>query len=408
MTNCRGCKSTRLFAFLPLGDHPPANGFVAPERLGEPEAKFPLDTFVCLDCALIQVADQIPANFFRQYVYIPGASPRMQEHFKGLAADIDARFDRSKGRVVDIGCNDGTFLRAARARGWTPLGIDPATNIVEAVKDDGIDVINEYLSVPIAEAARTQYGPAAVIVTTNTIHHIGDLDEFMSAVRTLLADDGVFVVEVPHAEKLVQQNEFDGIYHEHVSQMSIKSFVDLFARFGMRVIDVTPLSVHGGSVRVFGDKGSREQTPAAVTEWVKNEERAGLFEKDTYVQFARRVDALRDETLALLRSLKAKGKRLAAYGASARGNTVLNYYGIGPDLIDFVADRNSLKQGLYSPGMHIPVREPESLVRERPDYVLLLAWNFADEVIAQQAEYLQGGGTFILPLPEVKLVGAGA
>jgi SAM-dependent methyltransferase len=406
MRECRTCKGSNLFLFLPLGDHPPANGFLTAESLGEPEARFPLDAHVCLDCGLIQVADQIPPDFFRHYVYVPGASPQMRDHFVGLAADLDARFDRTRGPVVDIGCNDGTFLRAARALGWATLGVDPATNIVEAVSADGIDVVNEYFTVPIAKEMRASRGPAAVIVTNNTFHHVGDLDEFMGAVTCLLADDGVFVVEVPHAKALVAQNEFDGIYHEHVSQLCIKSFVDLYARFGMRVADVTPLEVHGGSVRVFAVRGGVEETPAAVLAWVREEQAAGLFEKSTYVDLAERVRSIREDLMRVLHDLKAKGMRLAAYGASARGNTVLNYYGIGPDLIDYIADRNELKQGLYSPGMHIPCVGPDRLVQDRPDYVLLLAWNFADEVLRQQSEYLARGGRFILPIPEVRIVDA--
>jgi SAM-dependent methyltransferase len=408
MTHCRGCKSTDLFLFLPLGDHPPANGFLAPDQVNEPEGRFPLDAHVCLSCGLIQVADHVPPDFFRHYVYLPSASPLMQRHFRELAGALDRRFDRSHGPVVDIGCNDGTFLRAARELGWTTLGIDPATNIVEAVRADGIEVVNEYLTVPVADELVGRHGTAAVVVTTNTIHHIDDLDEFMRAVDRLLADDGTFVVEVPHAEKLVEQNEFDGIYHEHVSQMSIKSFVDLFARFGMRVDDVEPLDVHGGSIRVFGRKGPKEDTPRPVLDLVAQEERAGLFRRETYERFRARVEALRTELVDLLRSLRAQGRRLAAYGASARGNTVLNYCGIGPDLVEFVADRNPLKQGLYSPGMHVPVRPPEALVDERPDFVLLLAWNFADEVLRQQRDYLEAGGAFILPLPRVEVIDAGS
>lgn len=404
MTECRGCTSSRLFMFMPLGDHPPANGFIAPERSQEPEVRFALDANVCLDCGLIQVADQVPPGFFRHYVYLPSASAQMQAHFRALAEDIDTRFAGERGLIIDIGCNDGTFLRAARALGWVPLGIDPATNIVAAVRADGIDVVNEYLDVSVAEAIVRQYGAASVVVSTNTIHHIGDLHEFMRAVDRLLAPHGSFVVEVPHAEKLVAQNEFDGIYHEHVSQLSIKSFVDLYARFGMRITDITPLPVHGGSVRVFARRGPVRDMPRPVAEWIAAEERAGLFQEATYVAFRTRVERLRTELTALLRSLKAKGRRLAAYGASARGNTLLNYCGIGPALVDYIVDRNPLKQGLLSPGMHLPVRPPEALLEDPPDHVLLLAWNFGDEVFAEQRSYLERGGSFIVPLPTLGLM----
>jgi SAM-dependent methyltransferase len=329
----------------------------------------------------------------------------MQHHFRGLAEEIYDRFGRDGRLVVDVGCNDGLFLRALRDLGGTPLGIDPATNIVEAVRRDGIDVVNEYLVPGVAEEIVRQRGRAAVIVTTNTFHHVGDLDTFMQAIEVLLADDGVFVVEVPHALPIVDEGQFDGIYHEHVSQFSVKSFVDLYARFGMRVVEVQPLPVHGGSIRVFARRGA-DATPAEVLGWVGEEREAGLFEEDTYVDFRRRVERLRGELMGLLRERKQGGARLAAYGASARGNTLLNYYGIGPELIDYVADKNPLKQGLFTPGMHIPVKPAEVLAKDRPDYVLLLAWNFGAEVMEQQRDYLDAGGSFVLPLPEVRTVDA--
>jgi len=407
MKQCRGCKRTRLYLFLPLGDHPPANGFLPPERLAEPEARFPLDAHVCLDCGLIQVEDHVPPGFFRHYVYLPSASPQLQHHFRGLALDVNQRFGDARGLVVDVGCNDGLFLRAMRDLGWPTLGIDPATNIVEAVRRDGIDVVNEYFTIDVAEAIRRERGPASVIVTTNTFHHIDDLDEFTAGVRRLLADDGVFIVEVPHAKPIVAENQFDGIYHEHLSQFSIRAFVDLFARFDMRVVEVQPLPVHGGSVRVFARRGAAPELPSAAARWVEAEAESGLFEEATYTRFRERVQRLRDELMRLLRELKREGVRLAGYGASARGNTVLNYYGIGPDLLEYIVDRNPLKHGLYSPGMHLPVRPVEVLLEDRPDYVLLLAWNFADEVLDQQRAYLDGGGRFILPIPEVAVVDGG-
>jgi SAM-dependent methyltransferase len=405
MKACRACKSSRLFLFLPLGDHPPANGFVAPDRLDGEESKFPLDAHVCLDCGLIQVEDQVPPGFFHHYVYLPSASPLMQRHFAGLAGEIYRRYGREGGLVVDVGCNDGLFLRSLQQLGGRPLGIDPATNIVETVQRDGIDVVNDYFTPEVAAEVRRTRGPATILVTTNTFHHVGDLDVFMEAVLRLLGPEGVFVVEVPHCLPIVEQSQFDGIYHEHVSQFSVKAFVDLLARFDMSVFEVQPLSVHGGSIRVFARRGSGAVLPE-VASWIEAEVQAGLFESATYVAFRERVEGLRDELMDLLRELRAGGARLAGYGASARGNTVLNYYGIGTELLAYVVDRNPLKQGLYTPGMHLPVRPPEALIEDRPDYVLLLAWNFGAEVLEQQREYLESGGRFILPLPEVRMVDA--
>ncbi|MBM2821851.1 MAG: SAM-dependent methyltransferase [Thermoleophilia bacterium] len=406
MTACRGCRSERLYLFLPLGDHPLANGFLRREQLEEPEPRFPLDAYVCLDCGLIQVADQVPPGYFRHYVYIPSTSDQMHGHFSGLADAVSARFLSSPDDLtIDIGCNDGLFLSFLVERGRRALGIDPATNIAVLAREKGVQVVNEYFTPDVASQVRAEHGPAQVVVSTNTFHHIGDLDPFTLGVTLLLDDDGVFVVEVPHALELVEQNEFDGIYHEHVSQLTVKSFVDHFRRFGLEVFDVEPLAVHGGSMRVFARPAKdRATTAPGVQAWIDRETDRGLFSSATYDNFRSRVEKIRSELLSQLRRLKAEGKTIAGYGASARGNTLLNYCAIGPETLEFVADRNPLKQGLYTPGMHIPVVPVEQLLEERPDYVVVIAWNFAEEIIRQLDDYRRRGGQFILPLPEPSLL----
>jgi len=406
MTSCRTCKSERLYLFLALGDHPLANGFLREDQLGEPEARFPLDVHVCLDCGLIQVADQVPEGYFRHYVYIPSAAEAMHGHFAELAETLAERFlGASDALTVDIGCNDGLFLSFLQERGSRTLGIDPATNIAELARQKGLEVVNEYFTPELARLIRARHGPAKVVVSTNTFHHIGDLDPFTLGVTLLLDDDGVFVVEVPHALELVEQNEFDGVYHEHVSQHTVKSFVDHFRLFGLEVFDVERLDVHGGSMRIFARRATNGVGSAAtVTEWLDEEARRGLFEAGTYDAFRTRVERNREELLRILGEIKAEGRRIVGYGASARGNTLLNYYRIGAETLDYIVDRNPLKQGLYSPGMHIPVEGPERLAADDPEYMLVIAWNFADEIARQQEDYLRRGGRFILPIPEPKVV----
>jgi len=397
--------SERLYLFLPLGDHPLANGFLAGEQLEQEEPRFPLDAYVCLDCGLIQVDDNVPAGYFRHYVYIPSTSDQMNEHFAVLADLVADRFLPARdGLTVDIGCNDGLFLGHLLARGGRTLGIDPATNIAELARARGIPVINEYFTPEIAEDVRRKHGVASVVVSTNTFHHIGDLDPFTEGVAILLAEDGVFVVEVPHALDIVELNQFDGIYHEHVSQLTVKSFVDHFRRHGLDVVEIQPLPVHGGSLRVFARPENGDGTPSSVTAWIGKERERGLFEQGTYDAFRQRVEQNREDLLELLHELKGRGSRIVGYGASARGNTLLNYGRIGPDLLDYIVDRNALKHGLYSPGMHIPVHGVERLLDDRPDYVLLVAWNFADEIVRQQDEYRRLGGRFIVPIPEPRMV----
>jgi SAM-dependent methyltransferase len=405
MTTCRTCKSDRLYLFLPLGDHPLANGFLREEQLGEDEPRFPLDVHVCLECGLIQVADQIPPGFFRHYVYIPSSADAMHGHFERLADKLAAQLPSPEALTIDIGCNDGLFLSFLRKRGARTLGIDPAENIAELAREKGVEVVTEYFTPDLARRIREEHGPAQVVVTTNTFHHIGDLDPFTLGVTILLADDGVFVVEVPHAQELVEQNEFDGVYHEHVSQHTVKSFVDHFRLFGLEVFDVERLDVHGGSIRVFARPAQGGGAPPpAVQAWLDEEARRGLFDVETYDAFRSRVERIRRELTAILDEAKAAGRRIVGYGASARGNTLLNYYGIGPDTLDYIVDRNPLKQGLYSPGMHIPVEGAERLAEDDPDDMLVIAWNFADEIMGQQGAFKERGGRFILPIPEPKIV----
>jgi hypothetical protein len=392
--------------FLELGDHPPANAFLRQDQLALPEARFPLDAHVCLDCALIQVPDQLPAGFFRDYVYVPSAADTMHSHFAGFARAVSGRIGPGrKGLVVDIGCNDGLFLDACRNEGLTTLGIEPAANIAAIARGKGLEVVNEFFGPATSAQIRAQYGPARVISTTNTFNHIDDLHAFMEGVVTLLDSEGTFIIEVPQALTCVEQNEFDTIYHEHLSVFSLASLVALGGFFGMEVVDVAPLPIHGGSMRVYLER-RRDGVPSngIAEEWVDREHQAGLFKHQAYDALAGRVRRIRDELLALLRNLKGGGKRLAGYGAPAKGNTLLNYYGIGPELLEFLADRNPLKQNKYSPGMHILVVSPEEIARRRPDYLLILAWNFAEEIMEQQARFRADGGRFILPIPEPRIV----
>ncbi|NNE33949.1 MAG: class I SAM-dependent methyltransferase [Rhodothermales bacterium] len=406
MDACRACQSRNMYLFLRLGAHPPASRVLAAEELTLDESKFPLDVHVCLDCALIQVPDFIPPEFYRHYFYVPSASETMHRHFDDMADMLLSRFasDRSD-RIVDIGSNDGLFLKACKDKGGTTLGIEPAANLTEIARSKGIDVVNEYFNPTTARQVRSEYGSARVIVTTNTFNHIDDLHSFMEGITLLLDDEGVFVVEVPQALDLVEKNEFDTIYHEHLSEFSVKSLVDLYAFSDMEVFDIERLEIHGGSMRVFGQKvgASRDVCPV-VDEWIQNERNGALFDRATYETFRERVNENKRNTMSMLKRLKQEGRTLAGYGAPSKGNTLLNYYGIDSNYLDFVADRSTLKQGRYTPGSHIPIVAPDKILEVQPDYLLLLAWNFADEILKQQAEYRSRGGKFIVPIPEPHIV----
>ncbi len=401
---CRACKHPDVFAYLPLGSHPPANAFLREDQLNQPEPAFELETHVCLACGLVQIPDRIPAGFFEHYLYIPSASDTMHRHFAGFAARIRERFlPDAKSLLVDIGCNDGLFLGAAHSMGIRTLGIDPAANIAELARQKGLNVVTRYFGPETAEHVLAEHGPAKVIVTTNTLNHVDDLHAFMTGINTLLAADGVFVVEVPQALTFVEHNEFDTIYHEHVSVFSVKSLVELYRFFGMSIFDIEDLDVHGGSMRVYARRGDEDPNPA-VRAWLERENKAGLFEADTYRHAAQEALNIRDGLLKMLDRIRAEGKRVAGYGAPAKGNTLLNFCRIGPDRLDYLVDRNQLKHGLYSPGMHIPIVGPDRLEADPPDYLLLLAWNFADEIIRQQSAFRDRGGKFILPIPRPKVI----
>lgn len=403
LTACRCCRSGDLFCFLPLGLHAPANMFVRPEDAATPQPAFPLDATVCLSCGLIQVADQIPAGFFEHYLYVPSGAATMHTHFAGLA-DVLAR-RAGGGLIVDVGCNDGLMLAAANAKGARTLGVDPAANIAVLARERRVEVIEGYFTPEIADRIAADRGRAAVISTTNTFNHIGDLHAFMEGIDRLLADDGTFVIEVPWAVKILEGNQFDNVYHEHVSELSLLSVRKLVSFFGLDVVDVERLPVHGGSMRVFVQRVALGTAPtSAVSDMLAEEAAAGLTDRQTWVRFAERVHGIRDRLIGMIDEMRRGGLIVAGYGAPAKGNTLLTYFGLGRDRIDFVVDRNPLKQGLLCPGSLIPVKPPGAIEEERPDVLLVLAWNFLDEILEQQKSFASRGGRFLVPLPEPVLI----
>ncbi|MFC6487616.1 class I SAM-dependent methyltransferase [Nitratireductor sp. GCM10026969] len=403
LSRCRACLAPDPYLFLPMGDHPPANGFVRAEDVAKGQPAYPLNSQACLECGLIQVADQVPEGFFEHYLYVPSSATLMHSHFAELAAVL--KQEAGGGLIVDIGCNDGLLLSACNDIGCTTVGVDPAANLAKIACSRGVEVEIGYFTAAAALGLADKHGPAKVIVTTNTFNHIGDLHNFMKGIANWLADDGVFVIEVPWAKDLLEKNEFDTIYHEHVSEFSLLSLVRLGAFFDLAVTDIHRLGVHGGSMRVFMKRSpAAAETKPIVAEMLAEEREAGVLSEESYRAFSGRIAEIREDLTAMLAELKAEGLKLAGYGAPAKGNTLLNYFGIGPETLDYLVDRNPLKQGLYSPGMKIPIRAPEALADDRPDVLLVLAWNFFEEIYQQQAGFLADGGRFLVPLPRPVLI----
>jgi len=393
-----------LQPILDLGRVPLANALITADRLGEPEERFPLVLYFCPDCALVQIGENVtPERLFGHYFYASSFSDTMLAHARLLADRLtDERGLGPTSLVVEVASNDGYLLQHYRNRHIPVLGIEPARNIAIVARERGIPTIDEFFDASIAQRLADDGIRADVIHAHNVLAHVPDPNGFIRGLRQLLKPDGIAVIEVPYLVDLIENLEFDTIYHEHFSYFSLMAVERICRRHGMCVRDVQRIEVHGGSLRLWI---SHERLGAenSVASLIAAERDRGVDDFTYYQAFSKRVWMLRDELLQLLWRLKTEGRGLAAYGASAKGSTLMNVFGIDGCLIDFVVDRSSLKQGKYTPGNHLPILSPDALLERRPEHVLLLTWNFADEILKQQEAFRIGGGRFILPLPSVKI-----
>ncbi len=402
-TSCRACGGTQMRKFLSLGPTPLANSFLKEPREFESEASFPLDVYYCPGCSLVQLLDVIdPQVLFRHYVYVTGTSTTIAEHNIRYAQTVVELLQLgSDDLVVEIASNDGSLLKCFQPHGVRTLGIEPATNIAQVARAAGIETVNEFFDRNTAHSVRDDYGSAKAIIANNVLAHVDDTQDFLAGARDLLTHDGLLVVEVPYVGELLEHFEYDTVYHEHLCYFSVTALMHLCASVGLSVVRIDHVPVHGGSVRMYAGRTEYQGGHAAVVrELAARETRQGITDYTRYQKLAADVQENRRALRALLSDLKSKGKRIAAYGAPAKGNTLLNFCDIGTGLIEFTVDRNPLKIGSYTPGMHLPVLPVEALLDQQPDYCLILAWNFAEEIQQQQAEYRRRGGRFILPIPE--------
>ena len=402
-TVCRAC-GHGTERFLAFGDLPLANALVP---IGTAvEDRFPLTMTFCRGCGLVQLAETIdPARLFRHYVYLSSNSPAFLRHAQTLTHRLIK--ERSLGRdsrVIEIASNDGYLLQYYKNAGISVLGVEPARNIAEVARQRGIETIGEFFSPELAATLRADNRLADVIHANNVLAHVPDLRGFVAGLAAILRPKGIVVIEAPYVRDLVEKLEFDTVYHEHLCYFSLTPLIPLFARSGLEIFRVERIPVHGGSLRLFARATGGGPPEPSVAQMLADERHWGAADTTVYRRFADAVRSYRPTLRAFLANLRAAGKSIAAYGASAKGATLLNYCGVDRTLIDFVVDRSTLKQGLAMPGVQLPILAPDELLHRQPDFVLLLAWNFADEVMEQQAEYRRHGGRFIVPVPEPKIL----
>ena len=407
---CRSCGRPGTETILDLGRTPLANAFLTPEQLDDPEPTWPLDLALCPGCSLVQITETVPPDMlFRDYLYFSSFSDTMVRHARELVDGMIASLKLGAGSLaVEIASNDGYLLQHYQRRGIPVLGIEPARNIARiAQQERGIRTVCDFFGEPLAQQLLAEGVQADILHAHNVLAHVANLNGFVEGMRLMLKEGGRAVIEVPYCKDMFDRCEFDTIYHEHLCYFSLTALEHLFRRHGLVIEDVQRLEIHGGSLRVRcarADTATRSATSPSVEALLAEEAGWGVDRPEFYRGFALRIGTLRGQLRTLLADLKARGKRIAAYGAAAKGSTLLNYMGIGSDTVDFVVDRSSHKQGLHMPGVRLPIHSPARLLEAKPDYVLLLAWNFSEEILEQQAEYRRGGGRFIIPLPEPRIV----
>lgn len=399
---CRACGVARLTRFLILGPQPLANANLTALEQVRDERSFPLDVYFCENCSLTQLADVVdPEVLFAHYLYVTGTSETIAAHNRGYARTVtDLLGLGADDLVVEVASNDGSLLTCFRDLGVRTLGVEPATNIAELARDRGIDTLNEFFDEAGGERLRRERGPARAVIGNNVLAHVDDPAGFLRGAAALIDGDGLVITEVPYAREMLERLEYDTVYHEHLCYFSVTSLLRLCEAAGLALIRIDRVPVHGGSLRMYAGRLAHYGAHSAAVRAVADDEQAiGLTSLGRWRQFARDVEGQRTTLVGLLQGLRSQGKSIAAYGAPAKGNTLLNYCAIGTDLVPYTVDRSPLKVGTWTPGMHLPVLPVETLLERQPDYVLILAWNFADEIIRQQAEYRRRGGRFILPIP---------
>lgn len=402
---CRSCGSANCVPLLDLGWQPLANNLLTPADLGKPEPKFPLKLHLCTNCWLMQITHIVPpVTLFSDYVYFTSFSDQMLRHARTAALRyIETKPLTASSFVVEVASNDGYLLKNFVEAGVPCLGFEPAANIAEVARAIGVETLCEFFGKQSASALKAERGAADLILGNNVLAHAPDTNDFVSGLHALLKPDGWVVLEFPYGMELIDKVEFDTIYHEHIFYFTLTPLVPLFVRHGLDVFHVERLPIHGGSLRLFACHCGAEAICDSVSALLADEAARGVSSTAYYQRFSERTGKVKEDLIAFLKEQQLAGRRVAAYGASAKGSTLLNYVGEAAQSLDFIADRSTYKQGRLSPGLHVPIVAAEELAVRRPDYAVLLVWNFAEEVLAQQQGYRDAGGKFVIPLPVLRL-----
>jgi SAM-dependent methyltransferase len=403
---CRMCGSQDLAEFLDLGHQPPADAFLTAEQLKEPEVRYPLTALMCVRCGLAQLGYIVPKEILygEAYPYESSTTLAGRTHFTGLARTIAERFNLgSRDLAVDIGSNVGVLLAGFQAVGTRVVGIEPVPKLAAQARTNGIDTVTAFFSAESVESVVQRHGRATAVTATNVFGHLDDLSTFVECLAKLLRQDGVLVVEVPYLVDLLERLEYDTVYHEHLSYIAVTPVARFFERHGFQVFDVERIPIHGGSIRIYVGYHGRRPRDARVDELTRLEGQRDIFNLATLRGFAGRVRENRLNLTKALIDLKAAGKRVVAVSAPAKGNTLLNYCNLHTGILDYATEKARLKIGLFTPGTHLPVVDDARLVADRPDYGLLLAWNFKDEIAGNLADFHRAGGKFITAIPAIQI-----
>ncbi len=406
--NCRFCGARLTTTLVDLGSSPLCQTHIAPDQLDAMEPFYPLHAYVCGECKLVQLQQFVsPDSIFSEYAYFSSYSTSWVEHAKRYAHMMIGRFGLGGGsKVMEIASNDGYLLQHFVAAGVPVLGIEPAANVAKVAIDKGVPTTVRFFGRETATAVAAEHGRPDVLLGNNVLAHVPDLNDFVAGMKILLAPGGVITMEFPHLQRLMAENQFDTIYHEHFSYFSFVAVEKVFAHHGITLFDVEELPTHGGSLRIYGRHTENTALPVGerVTALRQREIDDGFLTMERYRGFDEQVKRTKRKLLSFLIEAREQGKTVAGYGAPGKGNTLLNYCGIRTDLLDFTTDANPYKQGKYTPGTRIPILPPEHLKVAKPDYVLILPWNLKDEITRQAAYIAEWGGRFVVPIPEVRVL----